>query len=245
MFPRDTWRPGPLHPECGKNDLHLWRINLDDVPMKKAVQVLDSGENARVARFLPDGPALRFAGSRAALRFILARYLRRPAASLVFEVGPHGKPRLCGAGPSFNLSHAGGIALIAVTACVDVGVDVEQIAAGRATVDIARRFFSPAEQKALDAVPEAERTEAFYRIWSRKEAVIKMLGEGLACPLDSFDVTANPEAATLLDFRRSGQDFHAWSLVAIRIDSGYAAAAAAAGPITKVESCQFDWNEIG
>jgi 4'-phosphopantetheinyl transferase len=232
--PLATWQPGPANPSLPHRELHVWRI-----PLAATAQTLDAArallapdERVRADRFTVDAPRRRFTFARAALRNVLARYTGQPPREIAFTTGPHGKPALAGDSPfRFNLSHSEDLALLAVTRRTDVGIDLEAIDPRRAADDIAARYFSPAEQAQLGPHADpAARTAAFFRAWSRKEAVIKALGEGLACPLTSFDVSLDPLDARLLALRREHTDPSAWTMLAIEAAPGYAAAAAVIGP---------------
>ena len=97
------------------------------------------------------------------------------------DFGEHGKPELPRSGVSFNLSHSGHVALPAVTSGdLRLGVDVEERVAQRAHDRLARRFFSTQEADSYATLPEGERADAFYRLWTRKEAYLKATGEGLS-----------------------------------------------------------------
>jgi 4'-phosphopantetheinyl transferase len=100
----------------------------------------------------------------------------------------HGRPVLAG-GPSFSVSHSGGLALVALApADVLVGVDVEQVRR-RANLDkLAARVLSPEELAQWRATPPAERLVAFLRQWTAKEAYLKALGLGIATRLADVDV---------------------------------------------------------
>jgi 4'-phosphopantetheinyl transferase len=215
--------------------LSLWTVHLDttDTAARAAARaLLNDDERARADRLIHPDLGARFTLARAALRRVLGAVTGRDPASLTFTSGPHGKPHLAGTAPPFNLSHSGNLAILAVSPGPEVGIDIERIDPRRATADLAARFFSPAENVALAATPEGEpRTAAFFRIWSRKEAVIKALGEGLTCPLASFDVSATPGEARLLALRRPGANPAAWTLFALdHLAPGYSAAAAVIGP---------------
>jgi len=124
----------------------------------------------------------------------------------------------------FNLTHSDGLAALGVSAAPELGVDVEQVRPLKE--DIAERFFSPGEVAALRALPEDQQLPAFYRCWTRKEAVVKAIGEGLSRPLDSFDVTLDADAARLL--RMDGEDDgpQVWQLAHFAPAPGFAGAVA-------------------
>ncbi len=225
-----NWQHGPANPQLPRHEVHVWRIELGvSGNISSARDLLSADELARVDRYLVEPPRRRLILTRAATRIILSRYTGIAPRDLVFTAGPHGKPHIEGCPIRFNLSHSENLGLLAVTREMEVGVDIEHIDPRRAGNDIATRFFTPAEQQQLGRYTNDERITAFFRAWSRKEAVIKALGEGLACPLDSFDVSLDPHDAHLLELRRENADVAAWNMINIDADPGYAAACAAMG----------------
>jgi 4'-phosphopantetheinyl transferase len=210
-----------------------WWVALDlDAGRRTAVtSVLSDEERARAARFRRERDAHRWSVSRGALRRILARALDRAPAEIRFGEGEHGKPRVLGRNErrvDFNLSHAAGMALIALTEGHPLGADVEQVAPMDDMPLVAERQFSREERQALFALPEAERLGAFYRIWTRKEAYIKAIGHGLSHPLDRFAVTLGKGDARLLHLDGDERAAEAWSLHDLEPtpDGRYAAALA-------------------
>jgi len=98
----------------------------------------------------------------------------------------HGRPELAGGdGPSFSLARADGVALVAVSDSLTVGADVEAI--DRPWPEIGRVAFTPEERAWLAASGAEHRARLSADLWTRKEAVVKALGVGLAAPLTSFD----------------------------------------------------------
>jgi 4'-phosphopantetheinyl transferase len=115
----------------------------------------------------------------------------------------------------------------------EVGVDVEAVRALEDIDGLAASCFSPTERAALAAVPADRRLEAFYDGWTRKEAFVKLLGDGLSRPLDSFDVTLTPGQPARL-VRVAGERTDRWSLQAIEVGPGYRGALASEGPAATV-----------
>ena len=172
--------------------VHLWRIWIpewvSEIPVLQALLSEDELERARRFRFAVHRE--RFIVARAFLRKILHLYTEISPEKLVFDYAPRGKPFLrdCPTKLYFNLSHSSDIAVYALTSCGEIGVDIEKIEP-EFKVDVARRFFSEKEVRELEALPSENRHIGFYRIWSRKEALIKALGEGLFAPLNEFSVS--------------------------------------------------------
>jgi 4'-phosphopantetheinyl transferase len=108
---------------------------------------------------------------------------------------------------------------------------------------LAARCFSPRENAALQLVPEAQRREAFFNCWTRKEAYIKAMGEGLTHPLDQFEVSLKPgEPAQLLFVDGRPHETLRWTFHAFQPADHYTAALAIEG-----QSCQlrrWDWSSF-
>src|SRR3954466_13808448 len=120
--------------------VHIWRAALDEEGWPSSRE-LPLEERQRAEAFLRKGAGQRWVAARWALRRTLARYLDRPAARIELEVAEHGKPRLRDdtSGLEFNLTHSGGLALVAVTERRQVGIDVEMIAPRENVVALAER----------------------------------------------------------------------------------------------------------
>jgi 4'-phosphopantetheinyl transferase len=209
------WPLAAAAPALGTGEVHAWCVDLDAAGADGSVEMggLSADERARAARFHFERDRARYLRGHAAVRHLLAAYAGQEPHALVFARGAHGKPALAGTALEFNLSHSEGCAVLAVTRGRRVGVDVERIRADRATLEVARRFFAPAEADAVAAAPPAERALTFFRCWTRKEAYVKARGEGLSLPLDRFEVPLDPDATRALSVAR---DDHAetarWSL---------------------------------
>ena len=221
--PRDegTWRTAPSDAawRIQAGQVHLWRASLDLPPgrVRELERFLSPDEMARAKRFVVRTARDRYITGRAVLRNILARYVSATPAELRFSYTEHGKPDLAHPATSvrFNVSHSHDLAVYGLTAGQPVGVDVEYLYR-RAIVDrlkIAHRFFSDREYNALASLPRHRRDQAFLACWTRKEAFVKAIGQGLSCPLDQFDVTVDPgEPAELLATRWDASDAQRWSM---------------------------------
>ncbi len=156
---------------------HLNALHLHD----EARAALSPDELVRMSRLMKPAGRQTFAFAHSILRLLLGEKLGCAPADLVFHRDALGKPRLgLGSGHvEFNLSYRDGAIAIALSDAV-VGVDIEEIGAAGDTQGIAQRFFSVQENRRL-AKQAAENAENyFYQIWTRKEALLKAAGTGLA-----------------------------------------------------------------
>lgn len=178
-----TFLPAPANPPPLGESVHLWRTRLDPpaAALERSIMDLDPTERARAERRATLALRAAAIASASALRRVLARYTGNAPRELAFERETGGKPRLAGrASPRFNLAHGGAYALIAVHARSEVGVDVEPLVAERVDTELVARVLAPSERAPWDALEPARRTEAFFQLWTRKEAAMKAVGMGLA-----------------------------------------------------------------
>jgi 4'-phosphopantetheinyl transferase len=212
------WGRAPDAPAAGEGEVHVWSAPLD--PPEEAVRLygalLAPDERARAERFRFERDRRRFTVARGVLRSMLGRYLELDPRRVEFLYESHGKPALAGeaagAGLRFNVSHSGEMALYAVSGGRELGVDVEEVRSMEDGLDIAERFFSASEVAAFRALPAELRDDAFFNCWTRKEAFIKAVGEGLSFPLHVFDVSLAPGEPARLLASRDPDQAERWSL---------------------------------
>jgi 4'-phosphopantetheinyl transferase len=227
--------------KCAPGEVHVWRIDLD-FAAKTATMLrttLSPEEKQRASRFRSVELRERWTAARGALRCILAGYAGCEPDLLVFREGPHGKPALTWASEDipFNLSHTGGLALVAIAGVGRVGIDAETVRPEIEVEDLSRRFFAPAEAAAILALPSNARLAAFLNCWTRKEAFVKALGGGLSVPLDSFQVSVrSDELARLLWVNGEGPD--QWSMWDVS-EPGVAAALVVEGHVPVLQRMNF------
>ena len=193
-------RPAPDDRAAPGVAVDLWRVDLRELICTSAplAALLDPEERARAERLRREIDRRRATASLGLRRLVLGSRLGVRPETLHFTYGESGKPHLLGfAHISFSVSHSSNLIVIAVADGVRLGVDVERVRA-LDTERIARRFFAPDEANALAALPESDRPAAFFACWTRKEAIVKATGYGLA-ELHRFAVSIAPgEPARLL-----------------------------------------------
>ena len=217
------------------DEVHVWQALLgsDVLSLESYRAILSEDEVARANRFHFKRDRTRFAAARGILRKLLARYLDRDPSLLRFAYNENGKPTLAGSDAgavAFNLSHSHDRVLYAFTTGRRVGVDIERIRANASDIKIAERFFSKKEAASIAALSEAERSRAFFRYWTAKEAYIKARGEGLPSGLPKTEVELGPtgEVVTLRP-QGAGGERNQWFVQTLDVGPEYAAAIAIEG----------------
>ena len=204
-------------------------------------QLLSTDEHERASRFRSDRLRDHFTVARGMLRIILGRYAAISPGEIRFQQDRNGKPALAGgASISFNLAHSDDLAVYAVASRKHIGVDIERVHVFDGMDQIARRYFCTAEYRDLVTIPEASRTAAFFRCWTRKEAFVKAMGEGLTCPLGRFEVTLEQGSrAALAEVDGSAAVASHWSVYDVAPSDDYAAALITDGPKCPLRAWHF------
>jgi 4'-phosphopantetheinyl transferase len=182
--------------------VHVWYVLVPPEPEAdldaRYHALLAPEERKRHARFMQEKDRRQFLWGKALVRTVLSRYHLLPPEAWTFGTNRFGKPTVDHApadfGLRFNLSHTPGLVACALTRGLDVGIDVENFDR-TVTLEIARRFFAPAEVAYLERLPVDRRQHAFFVFWTLKEAYVKARGMGLSLPLEqfAFELT-NPQA---------------------------------------------------
>ena len=187
--PHWTFPGGSLAPAFGEVVLVAAHLDVPSHRLDALRASFSPREEDRFRSFATNQLRSRWGTARGTLREVLGRALGCAPRDVVFTYGAHGKPRV--EGLRFNISHSGALAIIAV-AHVEVGVDVE-LPRPRRSDAIARRFYAPGEIERLFAVADADaRADAFFRVWTCKEAFLKVTGEGLSRSTRSYEIAFDP-----------------------------------------------------
>ncbi len=190
----------PDEPVLDHAAVHLWLCDLDHDADKllAGAPVLSPDEQARASR--PERPQLarRYVARCVLVRHVLGRLVGVAPAAVEFSLGPFGKPALApgGAAPrapgdaerprlNFNLSHSENVLALAVSFQREVGVDVECVRHDFDYLQLANDQFAPVVVRHLRRLPPSERAVAFYRAWTRREALAKAAGRGPASPANN------------------------------------------------------------
>jgi len=242
--PRPAWQAPPDPLTLGDDEVHVWRVPLApaQAELGRLRRLLAPAETARAARFHFPRDRNRFIAARGRLRTVLAWYLRIPPGEVRFGYGARGKPFLVGPNEEleFNAADSADLALFAVARRRPVGVDVEFTRRPVDEEQIAARFFSPREVAALRSLPAPERRLAFFNCWTRKEAYLKAIGEGLGFGLDRFTVSLAPdEAPALLETPFDPGEARHWQLYHLEPGHGYVGALAVRGAVSRLSLWRY------
>lgn len=226
--------------------MHVWQGHLDIGPeeQKKYMGVLSKDEKEKASKFRFSKDRIAYIASRGMLRVLSGHYLNCPPEDIIFEYEAHGKPGYAHkTSLKFNVSHSGNMVIIGFLFDQVMGIDIEIIKDDFDVLDIGRNFFSKKEIAALNAIPKAMQHIAFYRCWTRKEAFIKAMGDGLSFPLDLFALSIDSDTTTsLLETSWDPKEKDQWELYSYIPADQYRAAIAIRGKINSLMINQ--WKHI-
>jgi 4'-phosphopantetheinyl transferase len=200
------WASPPQSVDLPGEDVHVWSASLLDPGLEPYAkgEMLSPSEQERSAKFHFERDRRSFVVRRSLLRAILGVYLKIEAVQVPLVYEQWGKPKLAareGTPPlHFNFSHSRGLAVCAVSGFGVVGVDVEKLRPMPEMAEISATFCSPPENAQIKAAPAEMQVEAFFGVWTRKEAFLKANGQGLVGSLASVDCSAAPPDWTLQTF---------------------------------------------
>jgi 4'-phosphopantetheinyl transferase len=221
-------------------EVHVWPLLLEDTAelRERFAALLDAEELVRARRFHFERHQHAFVFGRGQLRGLLARYCGVKAASLRFRNSDTGKPGLAPdqavtARVSFNFTHSGGRALLAVAGSGDLGVDLECHDRKTDVLSLASHYFTPAERAVIFAAQDPRR--AFFDFWTSKEAVLKAHGMGLGIALDAFSVPAPvAEQVGQIESLDPAQIDAGWFVRPLSCETGWSAAVASRSQVMPV-----------
>ncbi len=219
------------------NEIHIYRSSLETTSdkIKDYESFLSADELYKANRYKFEKDRVHYITGRALLRNILSRYLNQFPGEIVFSYSDKGKPFIKDTEVKFNLAHSGGRAVYAVANNIDIGIDIEFMRELPDALQIAKRFFSEKEVDEFSEIREVDIRTAFFNCWTRKEAFIKAVGEGLSYPLKDFSVTLKPgDKPEILWIKDKAEEVKYWSLINIDTDENYISSLAVKAENVKV-----------
>lgn len=216
-----------------EGEIHLWKAVTwaFSSRINELERYLERDEIGRARRFHYQEDRNRFVAAHGILRKILGCYIDLPPRRISFRITSGGKPELDARNKPealfFNVSHSCDQVVFAFSRSHRVGVDVERIRPLPDFLAILQGYFHPDETAAIQRLPALEQRQAFFQLWSGKEAFVKGTGEGLSRPLDSFTVLpVGKEGEGFLSVKEPGNPAGNWRLLAFSPAGGYVGALA-------------------
>jgi 4'-phosphopantetheinyl transferase len=196
--------------------------------------LLDNDEQSRAQRFKIPQKQARHIEAQGRLRIILGEATDTAPEQLRFSRHAHGKPYLPDFPDfAFNLSHTADRMAVVMSRGCRVGIDIESCKPRTNLAALADKCFGPEEKSYWQALPEAEQLHSFYRFWTRKEAFVKAVGQGISLGLHHCVIDpSHPEK--MLRVPASCGVAGNWSLYDLDIGDDVCGTVAVDGPIATV-----------
>jgi len=231
--------------------VQIWQASLEQpVEVIQKLEALLSEEEAQRANRLRYRQHRQFfIARRGILRHLLSQHTGADPEKIQLVYTQSGKPLLSSLDETsdicFNLAHSGRLGVYVFTRGRRVGIDLEAIRFVNEMDRVAEMNFSPEEYRKFETIGEGERSAAFYRCWTRKEAFLKAVGDSVSCPLQEFEVSLEPGApAELLAVRGSKEQAQKWSMHDLRIQDGYAASLVVEGDGYSISHKQWAYSNF-
>jgi 4'-phosphopantetheinyl transferase len=216
--------------ELATDQAHIWIARPETILRRRLEsryeRLLTAEERERKLRFRFEESRLEYLVTRVLVRTVLSQYVDVAPQDWRFGTQPLGRPEVVhpklGSTPRFSLSHTRGRVVCLVARDRDVGVDVEDTTRSVGFLEIAERYFSPAEVADLRSLPAASARKRFFEYWTLKESFIKAKGMQISSGLSrmSFDLGADAISASF-----DGEDQAGWQFSLREIDPDHVLAA--------------------
>ncbi|MGD9629022.1 MAG: 4'-phosphopantetheinyl transferase superfamily protein [Pyrinomonadaceae bacterium] len=231
--PNQGWPQVSNLTPLAEGDIDIWSLDIASDPaiVNDLSRILTDDEMARAGKFVFPKDRDQFIICRGGLRIILGEYLGCAPEAIRFTYNRFGKPSLDTdeSRLRFNISHSRGIAVIAVCFDREIGVDIEFVDHGFDIFGVAAAAFSATDVAQMRSLSGNEQYDAFFAAWTRKEALLKAMGDGLSTDVEiqktmSFVADAShPVRSTV-----NGKDTN-WYLRSLELQSDLKAAVAVEG----------------
>ena len=159
-----------------KPELLIIKIN-DDFLFEPYLFMFNQATIAKINSYKFRHDQVRTFTSELLKQYYLAKYLNTNISNLRINYNQYGKPYLVNLHPKidFNISHSGDYVVITIAHNARIGIDIERINHDIVPAELSAIVFSDSEQTIV-----ANDVERFFRLWTKKESLIKMHGTGFA-----------------------------------------------------------------
>lgn len=179
------WPAHDAIPMLDEETIHIWFADLNHIELKP--ESLTTAELSRARQFKQIIHQEYFIKTRSLLRHFLSRYTENISTELLLDTLENGKLFLVNSTLKFNLAHSDHLAIFAFNQTCELGVDIEVKRPIKELNAIIERIASQDEQQYI--LESHDKIDAFFKLWTRKEAAIKCTGDGLLAPLMSINTT--------------------------------------------------------
>jgi 4'-phosphopantetheinyl transferase len=212
------------------HEVHVWQATTLAEFSPSLFNLLSDEERLKALNYKLVRDQSRYVSSHGILRQILAAYSGQAPSELRYVYTKYGKPILNNQKTEkqlyFNMTHAEDAVCYIVSIKNEAGIDLEKVNGDFDWYSIAQAYFSHQERCFLESIASDEQANAFFYIWTRKEALLKALGVGLSgmgsmgddvlsyfndkYVMASFQLEENFQGSLAVDSRTSGVRFMRW-----------------------------------
>ncbi len=244
-----SWQQGGIWSDIQSECVHVYKIDkaqlthLDQILLK--CDSLESIEIERAEKFKYKNDRDTYLIARYALRLIASHHLDVNPSKLQIGFGKYGKPFFLNY-PNFhfNLSHSREIILISMGR-QPIGIDVEYCNDSIDYLGIANSVFSKREITSLTSLNTENLHDAFYRIWTKKEAYIKAIGMGLQAPLSEITMRPFDDGYhNLMSLHWNQEECNRWKVFNLDIEGQYMAALCCDWSIKELEMLEINTEDL-
>jgi 4'-phosphopantetheinyl transferase len=147
----------------------------------------------------------------------------------LFNRAENGKPYVSGM-QCFNISHSGSIVIVAFSE-FDIGIDIE-FKKREMDFNSIIDYMHPCER--AEFLCCSDRTDTFFKIWTRKEAFLKAKGNGIVDGLNEYNCLENIVNDGAFD----------WEITELNILDDYSIALCQKAPIGTIDICEAGIHEF-
>jgi 4'-phosphopantetheinyl transferase len=219
-----SWHTAPLKPKLEGHDIHVYHLDLSlfQNQTQELICFLNSVEQEQAQNMAQTNKKNSFIITKSFLRKILSNYLDCSSQSIILDKTQSGKPFLNSHHDldiKFNLAHSHNKAILAFCLKTQIGIDLEKLRKVSRAQEILAKHGLDEEINSFNTVPEKHKDEAFLRGWTRKEALIKAMGQKMATHAKQYSVNFSlfPKNKILNNETTNKENQH-WTLCDLTIE---------------------------
>jgi 4'-phosphopantetheinyl transferase len=178
--------------ELNKNNALVFTANLPSLHkhMDFLWVPLSIQEKTQAKKFINSYLSERYVISHGLLRYLLAFYTKDNPQTIEYSFNQFGKPFLKNNNSKiqFNMSHSKDYAAYILALDCQVGIDIEWKGKNINVQELTNFVLTPEEAIIFNKLKPDENLNIFYDVWTKKEAILKSLGQGLSYPMNQIEI---------------------------------------------------------